>query len=55
MEKYMESNKEIKDFKGDFLSDELAKDIAVMALISAAKERYDYASGQDFPNIPFGD
>ena len=31
------------------------KIISIMALISVLKERKDYASGHDFPNIPFGD
>lgn len=43
------------EYRSELISDENAMDIAIMALISAVKEREDYASGHDFPNIPFGD
>ena len=37
------------------ISDADAKIISIMALISVLRDREDYASGHDFPNIPFGD
>jgi hypothetical protein len=43
------------EYRGELISDESAREIAIMALISAVKDIEDYSSGQDFPNIPFGD
>ena len=45
----------VTDLNPELLNDTFAKELVMMALISVVKDKDDYASGQDFPNIPFGD
>lgn len=54
MELAPSSTQEIEQ-SSELLNDGLAREIAIMALISVLKDPEDYASGPDFPNIPFGD
>ena len=54
----LQKNKETESLPEITISVESARELAVIALISALdfnQNHEDYASGPDFPNIPFGD
>lgn len=54
----LHNNKEVDSYSGVTISSEVAKELAMLALMSALdldQNHDNYASGPDFPNIPFGD
>jgi len=55
MELAPDKSKESLNFPHETVSIEVNREIAIMALISVVKDRDEYSSGHEFPNIPFGD
>lgn len=54
----LHNNNEVDSYPEVAIPSEVAKELAILALMSALdldQNRDSYASGPDFPNIPFGD
>jgi hypothetical protein len=51
------NNEQIFEYPHSLVSENIFRDLGVLALICALeeKENNDYASGAEYPNIPFGD